>query len=78
VNIPWPDYDENLIIEDTITIAVQFNGKRRGQIEIEKDLDKEQVTEQIRYDKSFDKYFADKKIIKEIYIENRLINIVIK
>jgi len=30
------------------------------------------------YDKSFDKYFADKKIIKEIYIENRLINIVIK
>jgi leucyl-tRNA synthetase len=77
-NTAWPEYDSNLIIEEKITIAVQFNGKRRGQIEIEKDLDKEQVIEQIRYDKSFDKYFADKKIIKEIYIENRLINIVIK
>jgi len=78
VNIPWPDYDETLIIEEKITIAVQFNGKRRGEIEIEKDLDKEQVIQQIMYDNSFEKYFADKTIIKEIYIEYRLINFVVK
>jgi len=78
VNIPWPDYDETLIIEEKITIAVQFNGKRRGEIEIEKDLDKEQVIQQIMFDNIFDKYLVDKKIIKEIYIENRLINFVVK
>ena len=53
-------------------------GKRRGEIEIEKGLDKEQVIQQIMYDNSFDKYFADKTTIKEIYIENRLINFVVK
>ena len=77
-NTPWPEFDKTLIIEETITIAVQFNGKRRGEIEIEKGLDKEQVIQQIRYDNSFDKYFADKTTIKEIYIENRLINFVVK
>ena len=78
VNIPWPDYDETLIIEEKITIAVQFNGKRRGEIEIEKDLDKEQVIQQIMCDNSFDKYFIDKTTIKEIYVENRLVNFVVK
>jgi len=78
INNPWPEFDDSLIIEETITIAVQFNGKRRGEIEIEKDLDKEQVIQQIMYDNSFEKYFADKTIIKEIYIEYRLINFVVK
>ena len=77
-NTAWPEYDSNLIIEEKITIAVQFNGKRRGQIEIEKDLDKEQVIEQIKYDNSFDKYFLEMDIIKEIYVENRLVNFVVK
>jgi len=77
-NIAWPEYDKSKIIEEKIIIAVQINGKRRGQIEIEKGLDKEQVIEQIKYDKSFDKYFADKSTIKEIYVENRLVNFVVK
>jgi len=78
VNIPWPEYDPKLIVNETITIAVQFNGKRRGEIEIEKDLDKEKVIQQIKCDNSFDKYFTDKTTIKEIYVENRLVNFVVK
>ena len=78
VPLEWPAWKESLVSSDVITLVVQFNGKRRGEIEIEKDLDKQQVIQQIRYDNSFDKYFADKITFKEIYIENRLINFVVK
>ena len=61
-----------------MTLVIQFNGKRRGEIEIEKDLNKETIIKIIRDKNSFNKYFIDKTIIKEIYVDNRLINFVVK
>jgi len=73
----WPDYDETFIVSDTITIAVQINGKTRGTIEIENGTNEDLVFEIILKNEKFNKYIIEKNIIRKIYIPNRLINIVI-
>ena len=78
VNIPWPKYDETLIIEETITIAVQFNGKTRGNISIASDINESMVKTIVQNDENLKKYLNNKDIIKTIYIKGRIINFVIR
>jgi leucyl-tRNA synthetase len=40
---PWPVADEAMLVENTVTLPIQINGKRRGEIEVAKDLDKAEV-----------------------------------
>ena len=78
VNIPWPDYDETLIIEETITIAVQFNGKTRGNISIASDINESMVKTIVQNDENLNKYLKNKEIVKTIYIKGRIVNFVIR
>jgi leucyl-tRNA synthetase len=78
VNIPWPDYDETLIIEETITIAVQFNGKTRGNISIASDINESMVKTIVENDDNLNKYLNNKEIVKTIYIKGRIVNFVIR
>ena len=52
----WPVYDPEKIIEETITIAVQFNGKTRGNISILKDQNQTEVESIIQNDSKLNKY----------------------
>tara|TARA_Y100001978_G_scaffold97595_1_gene87439 strand:+ start:2692 stop:5088 length:2397 start_codon:yes stop_codon:yes gene_type:complete len=74
----WPEYDENLALDDNITIAIQVNGKLRGNIEVEKDKDKDSILELSKQNKNVSKFLDGKSIIKEIYIPSKLVNIVVK
>ena len=67
---------EETLVEDTIILAVTINGKKREEIEVDKSLDKDAVLS-IAKEKA-NKWISDKTIIKEIYVPNRLINIVVK
>lgn len=74
----WPDYDPNAVQFDTITIAVQVNGKVRSEVDVAKDADKDTI---INAALSLDKikgYTDGKDIIKKIYVPGKLVNIVIK
>ena len=73
----WPNYEESLIVSDSMTIAVQINGKTRGTIEVESGLDKEYIFRNIKENEQFIKYLKNGSIIKEIYVPNRLVNFVI-
>ncbi len=73
----WPEYDESLIIENTITLGIQINGKVRGEIEIEKNLDENSVREQVLALPEIQKWTDSTEIKKFIYIPNKIINIVI-
>ena len=42
-NAPWPVADEAMLVEDSVTLPIQVNGKRRGEITVAKDLDKAEV-----------------------------------
>lgn len=74
----WPDYNPAAIEFDLIKIAVQINGKLRGEIEIAKDSTQNQVFDKaIKADRILP-YMNGRQIIKKIYIPGRLVNLVVK
>ena len=72
----WPEYDEEKTIDDEITIAVQVNGKLRGTITISLDEDEASVKEKALAEIS-DK-LDGKTVVKEIYVKNKIYNVVVK
>ena len=74
----WPKFDNSLIVEDTVTIAVQFNGKMRGTVLVNKDSKEEIIRKAVFNDDKLKTYFSNMKEIKTIYINNQLINFVLK
>ncbi len=76
-NANWPEYDEKMLIEEYANIVVQINGKKRGLIKTKKDNNEKIVMEEISKEKNLEKYIKDQKIKKKIFIQNRLINIII-
>lgn len=71
----WPTYDEAKTIEDEIEIPVQIKGKVKATITILKDEDEEVVKEKAR--QAVASQIEGKKIIKEIYVKNKIYNIVV-
>ena len=74
----WPSFDDKYLIYNEISIPVQINGKRRSEISIKVNDTKEYILKLARSDPKVLTYLKDKNIIKEIYVEGRIINIVIK
>jgi leucyl-tRNA synthetase len=74
----WPIYDPEAIIGDTIIIAVQVNGKLRGQIEVAADAQESDIIAAGKADSNVQKHTLGKEIIKEIYVRGRLVNLVVR
>ena len=74
----WPQFDEELIQLDVVTIAVQVNGKLRANINIAKDSDEKDVVAEALCLDNVEKYTSDGSIVKTIYVPNRLLNFVVK
>ncbi|MGC9065813.1 MAG: leucine--tRNA ligase [Candidatus Ratteibacteria bacterium] len=77
-NAKWPEFDNFIISEETITIPVQVNGKVRGTISINKIATPEQVFETALKNQGILKFINGKKIIKKIYIPGKIVNFVIE
>lgn len=73
----WPAYDETYLASDTLTIAVQVNGKLRGQIQVAAETDEEAVVTAAKSDARVSPYVAGKEIKKTVYIPGRLVNFVV-
>ena len=72
----WPTYDEEKTIADEITLPIQFNGKLKATITISLDEAEESVKEKVHA--AVNDKLEDKTIIKEIYVKNKIYNIVVK
>lgn len=75
---PWPEYDEELIKEDTIEIPIQVNGKLRGKITVPVNLSKDEILALAKKADKVSPYLENKTIIKEIFVPGKLINFVTK
>ena len=75
---PWPEYDEELVKENIISIAIQVNGKLRTNIEIDANTEEGDVLQLAKENDRIDNYIGGKELIKEIYVPGRLINFVVK
>ena len=75
---PWPVYDEKELVVDTIEIAVQINGKVRGKINVGVDEDQDSAIAKAKANPDVAAAIEGKNIVKEIYVQGRIVNIVAK
>jgi leucyl-tRNA synthetase len=78
IDISWPEVDKKYLDKKNIQIVVQINGKKRGLIDANRDLDEKQIINNIKSIPLYEKYFNNTKIIRCVYIKDRLINLIIK
>ena len=76
--VNWPEIDKNYLNKDELAIPIQINGKRRSEILINSNDSKDDVITMAKSDIKIQTYLKGKEIVKEIYIEGRIVNIVIK
>ena len=77
-NTPWPSYEEAKTIDEEIEIPIQINGKVKATVSIPLDTDEAFVKEKVHLVTSVQNATSGKTIIKEIYIKNKIYNIVVK
>ena len=77
-DIEWPKYDEQYLVTSTIKIAVQVNGKLRGEVEVSVDADKEAIIEQALAQPNVVRFTDGKEIVKQIYVPGKILNLVVK
>jgi len=73
----WPEYNEELVKENLITIAVQINGKRRAEIEVTPGINEESALALALEHDNVKKYVDGNKIKKTVLVKDRLLSIVL-
>ena len=76
-NIGWPTFNEKYLQETETNIVVQINGKKRGLLKTKKDISEENVLKKIQEDDKLRKFITGEKVKKQIYIKNKIINLII-
>ena len=76
-NIKWPEYNQELLIETIVKFVVQINGKKRALIEVNRDISENDLMKLIMKNENLKKYIIEENIKKKIFIQNKLINIII-
>jgi leucyl-tRNA synthetase len=76
----WPEFNEEYLISDTQLYPIQVNGKVRGEINVprEKAKDKEFVLSEAKAEENVKKYLEDGNLVKEIFVPERIVNLVVK
>ena len=74
----WPEYDESKCVDESVEIVVQVNGKIKTKLNIPVDADKDAVLELAKNDENVKKAIDGMKIIKEIVVPKKLVNLVVK
>jgi leucyl-tRNA synthetase len=75
--IKWPSYDKKQIEDNNSLIVVQVNGKKRGLINTTNNISETEIMKLVNKDQKIMKYLLGNEIKKQIYIKNKLINIII-
>jgi leucyl-tRNA synthetase len=74
---PWPEADPALLTEETVTVAVQVNGKLRSTLELARDAGKTVVEQAALADPAVARAIAGKPVRRVIVVENRIVNVVV-
>ena len=74
----WPTYDEKMLVDDEVEIAIQVNGKLRAKMTIAKDEDDEKVKADALAQENVKAHIEGKNIVKVIVVKNKIVNVVIR
>ena len=73
----WPEWDEQYTRSDTVTVAIQINGKLRGTVAVNFDEGESDVLKTATEDSAIARYLDGKQIRKQVYVKNRILNLVV-
>ena len=76
-HINWPTYEEKFLEEETVTIVIQINGKKKSLINAKRDLNEDELFDEIKKDEKIINYLSNNKIKRKIYVKNKIINLII-
>ncbi len=74
----WPEIDKKFLYNEIVNIVIQINGKKRGIISVNKDINETNLIKEIKKDDKLNKFFDENKINKTFFVKNRLMNILLK
>ncbi len=74
----WPEADESAMVQDSVTVVVQINGKMRGKFERPAGMSKDDLSKSILAEEFITGKIAGKEIVKVIAVPDKLVNIVVK
>ena len=74
----WPEHDEAKTVDESIEIGVQVNGKLRATVTIPTDCEKEEALALAKADEKVQAALEGKNLVKEIYVPNKIVNLVVK
>ncbi|MCL2212795.1 MAG: class I tRNA ligase family protein, partial [Oscillospiraceae bacterium] len=75
---PWAQYDQSKTQDSVVEVAVQVSGKFRGTITLPAATSKDDALAAVRADSKFAQYLDGKAVVKEIFVPDKLVNIVVK
>jgi leucyl-tRNA synthetase len=75
---PWPAVDKALLVDDTVEVPVQVNGKLRGRVMVPANITKDDLEKAAREDAKVAELLADKTVVKVIAVPGRMVNFVVK
>ena len=74
----WPGFDPEALVEDMIQLAVQVNGKVRGQVKVPTTADEATIIAAARSEENVARHIAGQNIVREIVVPGRLVSFVVK
>ncbi|MCL2559467.1 MAG: leucine--tRNA ligase [Turicibacter sp.] len=74
----WPVYDEAKLVEDTMTVIAQVNGKLRAKLEVPADISREEMEAVALAHENVQNFTAGKDIVKVVVVPGKLVNVVVK
>jgi leucyl-tRNA synthetase len=74
---PWPKADPAMLVEDSVTLPIQFNGKRRSEITVPKDMPREEVEKRALADDAVVRALEGRAPRKVIVVPGRIVNVVV-
>jgi leucyl-tRNA synthetase len=74
---PWPSFDPALLVEDSITLPVQLNGKKRADVTVPREADKAEVERLTLADETVQKALEGRAPKKVIVVPGRIVNLVV-
>ena len=76
--VQWPKYDDSLISQKSHEIVIQINGKIRDKFIVNDNINDEELIKRAKMQEKIQNIIKDKKILKEICVTNKLVNLVVK
>jgi leucyl-tRNA synthetase len=73
----WPTYNEQYLVKDEITLAVQINGKVRSEIQVAREATKDEILAAAAANEKIASYLSDVQVKKSIYVPGKLVNFVV-